>query len=648
MTTVAAYRRALERLYTLIGREYSIVVVCVNQQWSGSAAAARELVLVARSISSEGSPVTGIRQIIRGPVLRVDLNSDEILGSRPNPERGVNDIVNLRVADIQAALGGRSFPPNTPMMIALVGVGSDTVSRFSDYNCIEREDLVSVATGGYLVLSYASADDSPLRLSWTELCTLTKKTTRPAACLMRSEPHFLVGDEKIDDKRKFTYAIRLQPEITKSGPVIQPVEPEAPSKRLSKIEQLPAIMKSKTESRVIRAPRWRPVAVQPELLGWEHLVQSTVERELSKMLTVKSGREEQTVQQLGDGLLARVWPDLIHKISMDKDWTAVFTHQSSNPTPRSNYESFETLGDKILNVCLVHYLFSNGKTIDSNGFTDSVKEILSRPRQSAMAISMGLNEKGLIKSDVSVGREILEDIYEAFFGCLFTVANRLVDGGNQGLPLCELLFRRVLHEVYPDLDPWSVPKDPQTTLDQIFIRLEWGHPIISYDDETRVTTIRLTRDAQNFLSSMGPGFNRDKPLAIGPREEDKQSSARAASEIALATLKNNWGITTRYASMVVRSRLMRDERYASVQREALKIAESMGYTDIYVARRAKNHNQLYAVMGVSPDDSETQLHIYKYETGKNLGGGEDMSTRVAAYITALREFMATKKPVVLP
>lgn len=648
MATVAAYRKALERLYTLIGKEFGLLVVAVNPTVSGSAAPARELVLVARSISNEGAPVSGIRQIIRGPVLRIDLNTEGTTGSHADKEHKLHDVVVLKPSDIKAALDGRSFPPGTPFMIALVGVGTETITRFSDCTCAERPDLIQVASGGYLVLSYtlpeeaaseiqpsSSTTASSMRLSWMELCEKPKTKTRATGCVVKEEPKFLVGVEKLDDKRSITYAIRVQPMPDK-------IEAPTPPPRVSRVE--PPIPTKVEPMRAIRAPRWQRVVEASAIPGWEHLVQATVERELSKMLTIKSGKTEQNAYQLGDGLLARVWPDLIYNISKDRDWTSVFTHQSVNPTPRANYESLETLGDKVLGVCLVHYLFANGKTIDSNGFTDSLKEILSHKRQSEMSVSMGFNSPGLIRSSVTVGPEILEDVYEAFFGCLFTVTNRLVDGGNQGLPLCELMFRRILHETFPELDPWSVPKDPQTTLDQIFIRMEWGHPIVSYNEETRVTTIRLTRDAYAYLESMGPAFPRDRPLAIGPKAEDKSASARAAAEIALNVLKTNWGITTRYASLVVRSRLMRDERYAVVQREALAVAERMGYSDVYVLRKAKNHNQLYAVMGVKPDDTETQLHIYKYETGKNLGGGEDMSTRVAAYITALREFIASRNP----
>ncbi len=616
MSTVAAYKRVLERLYTLIGKEFGIVVVAVNPDWTNSNAAARELLLVSRSVSTEARIEASTKQVIQGPVVRYDLLSDATV------KRGVvSDVVELKTSDIRAAFAGRSLPPGTPLLIVLVGVSSSVLAQLNE--CKEPDDFRDIASAGYAVLSYKAVEDGPpMRLSYVLLCDKSKNT---------AGAKFLLGSEVIDATRTLSYAIRIQ---------------EAPSPPLAAAEPLALRLRQHPSHEPMRGARWKkqeaiqPVRSQVAPVDWEKLVHSTVEIQIKKLL---GGKAEHAVIDLGGGLVCRIWPEMVQRISEAHEWTVVFTHQSVNPTPRANYESFETLGDKVLSLSLVHHLFSDtSRTLDSNGLTDSHKEILSSVKQAAMASTMGLRTPGLVRTTVSVDDKMLEDLYEAFFGCLFTVGNRLVEGGNQGLPLCEALFKEILHETFPDLDPWSVPKDPQTTLDQIFIRLAWGHPVLNYNEDTRVTTIRLTRDAHGYLESVGPPIKMDKPLAIGPRAADKPSSARAAAEIALSALKLGWGIDSRYTNIVVRSRLMKDDRYAAVQREALKVAERMGYIDVYVARRAKNHNQLYAVIGVRPNDSEVQLHVYKYESPETRGQ-EDMqsiSTRVAAYITALRGFMA--------
>jgi dsRNA-specific ribonuclease len=578
-------RRALERIYTLVGKEYGLLVVAVNPEAN---AAARELVLAARSISTEVAAKAGVRQVIKGPVLRYDLTGKS---------------VEFKKKDMESALGGRTLQP---IVIAFVGVSKDTVTRLSDGTCVEKEDL---GVAGYLVLNFDTAEVSTL-----DLCQPAVKKPRSSATPV-VEAKFLVGSEAIDDTYTLDYAIRVT--ASKPTPVPEVTRSTAPPVK------------------AFRATRWQQPAPRKEPQNWEKMIQVAVKLQLEKLM--------ESAKDLGDGLVLRVWPKLIENIAEAREWRTVFTHQSVDPTPRANYEAFETMGDKVLSLVLVHYLFSKGEgpsqIMDSNGLTDSHKEILSFGRQSIMAFTMGLNQEGLIRSSVVIDDKMLEDVYEAFFGCLFTLGNRFTEGGNQGLSICEALFKHVLHESFPELNPWSVPKDPQTTLDQIFIRMQWGHPALTYNEDTRITTIKLTQEAVSFLNSIGPLVRTDKVLAVGPSSADKQASARAAADLALTTLKLSWGIDSKYASIMVRNRLMKDQRYAIVHQEALKIAEKMGFSDIYVTRKAKNHNQLYAVIGVKPNDTESQLHVYKYEnTGaEDESGG--LSTRVAAYITALRGFI---------
>lgn len=655
----AAYQRALERLYTLVGREYSLLVVVPDALLHSANTNARELVRAARAISAEcgvDTRATGkTRCVIRGSVIRMDLDRNTATG----------ETVPFGAAEVAAARGGRVTPQELPLIIALVGVDPLVVSQLGDPTCKERQDLVSVASGGYVALVSTEDEAVPAnRRMSVGLCdkprsvtaatkprvTGAPKKSEPAA---PAEPKFLVGTEVIDATRKMVYAIRIPPPQ-------QVVAPPPPST----IAPTP-----KEPVRVIRDARWTravvaaPVARQAPTLApppqqppvpvagpeWEKRVQSAVERELTKILKPPPG-----VLDLGDGLVARTWPHLIEEISKARDWLAVFTHQSVDPTPQANYEAYETLGDKVLSLSLVHHLLATGRSgslstgaADSNSLTDINKEILSETRQPEMGMAMGLNAAGLIRSTILVDDKMLEDVFEAFFGCLFTVANRAAEGSNQGLPMCEALLIKVLNDVYPGLDLWSIPKDAPTVLDQLYQRLGWGRVITHYNERTGVTTIRLTREAHAHLESIGPPIRADAPLAVGPPAADIKKSKKAAAELALATLKTSWGIDTRYVSMIVRKRLMADERYASVQREALQIAQKLGFIDIYVARRAKHHNQLYAVMGVRSNGTEAQLHIYRYTSPQGeeseQQGRENMSTRVVAYITALRGFIATAR-----
>lgn len=640
---VMSYQRAFERIFTLLGSEYVLLIVAVNQELTGSNTPARELLLAARAASCEGAveaAKTGCRRVIRGPVIRYDLNGDL---SAP---RGVTDLVELKSSDIKTALAGRVIPPGTPLVVAFVGASSYSATRLGEGACVEQADLSLVVTGGYLVLDYAASDSGPpTRLSFLDVCEKQAPApkraskTRVTPVALVTGPKFLVGTEEIDDKKSLVYSIRVPETVARVSPKKIGVPVSEPVRAIRGARWAPVVPDTELRVTATRVPSVSvsqvSVVAGPE---WENLVQETVERVLLKL--IPEGKKVDI--QLGDGLMASMWPELAHKISKDPAWNSVFTHQSVDPTPQKNYEAFETLGDKVLGACLAHYLIAEGGSrVDSNSMTDINKEILANERQAEMAVNMGLSNPRLIRSTVVVESSMHEDIFEAFFGCLFTVANRLVDRSNLGFPLCEALFKKVLAQSDPTLDVWSIGKDAPTTLDQLFIRLGWGNMIVIYNEETGVTTVKLTPDARTYLESIGPPLRPGAPLAVGPPILDIQRSKKAAAKLALTALKLGWGIDSKYASLMMRSRLMKDERYAVVQREALSVANKMGFKDIYVLRRPKHGSQLYAVMGVRPDDSEAQLHIYKYDSSDVEGSG--LSSRITAYITALRGFIGSKR-----
>lgn len=699
-----SYRRGLERVYTLLGREYSLLVV-VPDQWSSTAnSSARELVIAARSIATEGSVRSATivegetRRVIIGPVVRVDLNSEqELSAQRIAVAKGTGPVAIFGPKEISAALGGRSIPAGTPLVVAFVGVDSSTVTRLSEGTCVERSDLVPVVTGGFLVLSVSTeGESSTQRFSSVDLCEKPTPSATPAtrprsravttaavSTVSSCAPKFLVGTEVVDSTRSITYAVRVQqvviPCATPARPIIFPVSspsqppqamkaraeplPKPPTRairdiRWHKFDEKPSTSSlqevRRTSAPVLAAPSPTLWASQPQ---WEKRVQTVVERELIKLVagsvsTSGENKEEIVSIFLGDGLEARVWPNLVHTIAMLPAWNAVFTHQSVDPTPHKNYEAFETLGDKVLGLALAHHLISSSgvgtASLDSDALTNINKEVLSHDRQAAMAVNMGLEMKGLLRTTVPVEDAMLEDVFEAFFGCLFTVANRIAGGGNQGLPMCEALFKRVIVDTFPDLDLWSIGKDPQTRLAQLFQRLDWVRPNIQYNLDTGVTTIRISREAHTYLESIGPPIKFSTPLAVSSPVMDIKKSEKAAAILALTALKIGWDIDERYVNLVARKKLMKDERYATVQREALEIAKRMGYTDVYVVRKAKFHNSLYAVMGVRPNGSEFQLHVYKFASvgeGVDEETSQNMPTRLAANITALRGFIASQSSV---
>lgn len=567
-----------ERLYTLIGEEYTFVVAVDNES-EFSRTAYRPILKSARLVSS------GTSRFIKGTVVSFDIPP-------------------LNIDKLRTAVEDQ--PSKSNLVLAIVTEGDSSHLDLTNLNqgCSELEGFKDLVTGGYVIFSKRDGKGN------IKLCEQQPKKTSSSSSATRTtsvaqKAKFLIGDGGIiNDDITVSYAIRIR-------------TPPAPKKSTTGDSST-------------------------TLQQWEKVVQETVERELGKLLEEGGGGGVNQID-LGDGLIARVWPEFLRQISTDTCWHSVFTHHSVDPTPHRNYESKETLGDSVLSLVLTHHLLSSSKEgysakSDSDSITDIRKVILADNRQTEMAITMGFNREGLIRSSVGVDSKILEDVLEAFFGCLFTVANKISQ--NSGLSLCEALFFKILEESSPELNIWSIGKDSPTVLDQLFKRMRWGDPIVNYSGDG-VTTINLTREAYSFLQTVGPPFKFGPPLTIGPKTPDMKSSKKAAASIALATLKLIWGIDTKYTHIQVRNRLLADEKYRAAHKEALKVAKKLGFVDIYVARRAKHSNQLYVVMGVRADGSEEQLSVYKYDRSGSATVRKDdtSSTRTLAYITALKRFM---------
>lgn len=324
---------------------------------------------------------------------------------------------------------------------------------------------------------------------------------------------------------------------------------------------------------------------------------------------------------------------MVTRISSDPSWTAIFTHVSHNPNPQFNYETMETLGDKVMSLVFVNRLVNeeqNGN-IDPNLITDIHKEILSRNKQNIMGQHLGFHK--LIRSGVQIDEAIIEDVVEAFFGNLFTVTNRLTNS-KFGFLVCQHVFNLILKNSFPDLNIFEIKKDPQTVLDQMFQKLGWGHPEFEYDKSACRSTITLSPEALTGISRMDVS-TRVHGNIIGYSEGiNKKDAEKKACVIAIDCLKKTWGIDQKYIRSAVKERLLADPRYTEAYTKALRKATASGFTDIYVQRKAKNRTQYYIVTGIRSDESESNLFSYHCDEWNKSEGNLD--SQINALNTYLR------------
>jgi len=321
---------------------------------------------------------------------------------------------------------------------------------------------------------------------------------------------------------------------------------------------------------------------------------------------------------------------VISEIANNESWKAIFTHVSFNPDPSNNYETMETLGDKVMSLVFVNRLVNEEKNtrkpIDPNTITDIHKEILSRPKQKIMGQFVEFDK--LIRSSVTVDDAIIEDVIEAFFGNLFSLTNMLTQN-NYGFIVCSLVFTYIFKNTFPDLDIYEIKKDPQTILDQMFQKLGWGHPEFEYDKINARSTIIIPDDVMSKLPR--PPFLYSTKVLATAEGINKKDAEKKASIMAIDFLKANWGIDHKFIKEAVRERLMMDSRYESAYNKAMIKARKASLVDLYVQKKAKHRIQYYIVTGIKEDGNELALFSYKFEDGKTESNVEGQINALTSY-----------------
>lgn len=104
-------------------------------------------------------------------------------------------------------------------------------------------------------------------------------------------------------------------------------------------------------------------------------------------------------------------------------WERSLTHESINI--RDNYEKYEFFGDSILEYAFGLFLREN-KGITNYGVTNNLlNHYMSKHYQPVIAKKMGLDSLIMISPDVPLTKDIIEDVFEAFFGVFIFISRRL-------------------------------------------------------------------------------------------------------------------------------------------------------------------------------------------------------------------------------
>ena len=177
----------------------------------------------------------------------------------------------------------------------------------------------------------------------------------------------------------------------------------------------------------------------------------------------------------------------------------------------NNYETYEILGDTVLETCFTNYLMDRIKPLIDNGAIteEGISNLkmfyMSKINQSNFSKQLGLIEYLRIDPNIKKNIHLSEDLLESFTGALMTVGNKIKTG--LGYILCYNFILFLFNNVQIDMKYIYGP--PKTQVQQMFKGLGWGEaPVISntyhkVDNREEITiTLSLTDSSKRYLKEL--------------------------------------------------------------------------------------------------------------------------------------------------
>lgn len=163
-----------------------------------------------------------------------------------------------------------------------------------------------------------------------------------------------------------------------------------------------------------------------------------------------------------------------------KVWRRAFTHQSWDRNKVANYETLETLGDKVLDLTFIEYTLARFPDISESELTELRNKFVGKKELSQVSKNLGLPNHVLTKFPISIDTE--EDLFESFFGALQTAAD-IVMGRGTGYALCKAM----LSLIYDNwgITPELAQKSSVNRVKETFEKLAWTFDLNDIEESSK-------------------------------------------------------------------------------------------------------------------------------------------------------------------
>lgn len=287
-------------------------------------------------------------------------------------------------------------------------------------------------------------------------------------------------------------------------------------------------------------------------------------------------------------------------------WERSFTHESFND--KNNYETLETLGDRMLEAVFSRYMLRRFQELDKHTLTTMKATYMSKQYQSQISQSNGFGTVVRIRGG-NVNKHIFEDVFEAFFGALVEVSDIIMEGLGyiNSYRLISYLFSNV------NID-FSLARGKAISLmDQMFNRLSWGKPTSTVENLPNGSVkyiLHMTNAAMIYLSqkgfknipiNIGIGLSKTEKIAKQNAFEDMQN------KLATFGITVEWSIEEKEASSIIDYPQLQpfiEDTFIRLKKE--------GFIQFrFFVPKTLNEKGIFRVqlMGINPDNSTTLLGL---------------------------------------
>lgn len=204
-------------------------------------------------------------------------------------------------------------------------------------------------------------------------------------------------------------------------------------------------------------------------------------------------------------------PNIINPLISDENmrdvWIPVFTHQSFDP--ENNYETFEKIGDNVMETVFSYKLKSRVPQITPEQLTNMINTYLSSKYQGDFAQKRGWDK--YVRTRFVSNIKLAEDLVEAIFGGLYFAGENLLNG--VGNILASGLIDHFMEGIPFDLSA-SVIKDPEIIIKEIFkeyLGLPVPRLIENHVNGIWTAELKLDIEAQNFLNLLVDEVRKNTP-----------------------------------------------------------------------------------------------------------------------------------------